>query len=74
MTFELNDFECVPFHPRDPSLLLHPGLAIHLLQCPVLPSFPLVSTILVRHGAIWSCASADWLTGQVLSDWLAGWT
>lgn len=31
MTLELNDFECVPFHPRDPSLLLHPGLAIHLL-------------------------------------------
>lgn len=74
MTHKFNDFERVPFRPRDPSLLLHPSLAIHLLQCPVPTSLPVVPTILVGHGAVWSCASTDQLTGQVLSDWLAGWT
>lgn len=74
MTHESNDFEHLPFLPRDPSLLLHPSSATHILPCPVPTSIPLVPTILVEHGAVWSCASAEQLAGQVLSDQLAGWT
>lgn len=56
MTHEFNDFDCIPFLPRDPSLLLHPSPAIHLLHPALSPPpsllFPPFWLGMVKSGAV----------------------